>query len=113
MADSLRNEIASRLRIAREAAGLTQGQVARMMKLHRPTISEIEAGRRRVSADELARFAEIYGTSANWLTGEEKVEAQPEEERIKLAARQLSKMKSKDLDRLMNLLRMLRQAGKP
>ena len=38
--------VASRLREARKMAGLTQGQVAAQMDLHRPTISEIEAGNR-------------------------------------------------------------------
>ena len=44
----LREEIGGRLRMARETAGLSQGQVAKRLKMHRPTISEIEAGRRRV-----------------------------------------------------------------
>jgi transcriptional regulator with XRE-family HTH domain len=59
MTEELKKQIASRLRLARESAGLSQGQVAKKMNLHRPTVSEIEAGRRRVSAEELARFAEL------------------------------------------------------
>ena len=47
-----RKAIASRLRLSREMAGLTQGQVAKSLEWHRPTVSEIEAGRRRVSAEE-------------------------------------------------------------
>src|SRR5262245_23567411 len=111
MTEEIRNQIASRLRLARETAGLSQGQVAKMMNVHRPTISEIEAARRRVSADELARFAEIYGVSVSWLTGEQKAESEPVEDRIMLAARLLGKMKDEDLDRLMNVLRMLRKSG--
>jgi len=38
-------------------SGFTQGQVAKRMDMHRPTVSEIEAGNRRVSADELKQFA--------------------------------------------------------
>jgi hypothetical protein len=37
--------------------------------MHRPTISEIEAGNRRVSGEELAKFAETYVTIA-WLLAE-------------------------------------------
>jgi transcriptional regulator with XRE-family HTH domain len=111
MTDRNRKQLATRLRTAREAAGLSQGQIAKMMDLHRPTISEIEAGRRRVSAEELGRFAEIYGVTVSWLVSEQKTESQPEEERIVLAARQLSKMKDSDIDRLLKLLRMLRQRG--
>jgi DNA-binding XRE family transcriptional regulator len=47
--------IARRLKEARKLAGLSQGQVAKMLGLHRPSVSEMEAGNRRVSADELRR----------------------------------------------------------
>ena len=52
--------IAGRLKAARVAAGLSQGEVARRLKLHRPIISVIEAGTRNVSAIELTRFAALY-----------------------------------------------------
>lgn len=103
--------IAERIREAREAAGLSQGQVARKLDMHRPTITEIEAGRRKVSAEELGRFASLYGVSAEWLvngsTSDESGNA-----RLLLAARELSKMSDADLDRLMKMLRMLRKPRK-
>lgn len=102
-----RAAIAARLRTAREAAGLSQGQVARHLEMHRPTISEIEAGRRRVSAEEIATFAELYGIDANWLTRGSEDQSEGTE-KIMLAARQLSKLKDQDLDRLLDLLKMLR-----
>ena len=52
-----RTDIGARLRQARELAGLSQGQVAKLMSLHRPAVSEMEAGRRRVSAEELKQMA--------------------------------------------------------
>ena len=104
-----REVIAARLRSAREAAGLSQGQVAKMLGLHRPSVSELEAGRRRVSAEELMRFAEIYAVSVNWLTGSDWSEKESVEDRILIAARELSKMKHEDLDRLLSTLRMLRK----
>jgi hypothetical protein len=82
-----------------------------LIRLHRPTISEIEAGRRRVSVEELGEFARIYGVSSAWITGEGASESGASDDRILLAARQLSKLKEKDLDRLMNLIRMLREPG--
>jgi transcriptional regulator with XRE-family HTH domain len=102
-----RAQIAGRLRLAREAAGLSQGQVAKHLDLHRPTISEIEAGRRRVSAEEIASFAILYGVDVNWLT-EGSDSPNTGTERIMLAARHLSKLKDQDLDRLLELLQMLR-----
>jgi transcriptional regulator with XRE-family HTH domain len=105
---SPREQIAARLRTAREAAGLSQGQAAKLLKLHRPTISEIEAGRRRVAGEELVQFASLYGVSVEWLTTASD-ESDAAEDRILLAARELSKMKDQDLERLMTLLRMLRK----
>ena len=66
--------VASRLRMAREQAGLSQGQVAKLMKMHRPTISEIEAGRRKVSAEEIAQFSRLYDISVVWLTNAEETD---------------------------------------
>ena len=42
-ADPERSGIALRLRAAREQSGLSQGQIAKLLVLHRPAISEIEA----------------------------------------------------------------------
>ena len=109
MVDSTREQIAARLRAARDAAGLSQGQVAKLLNMHRPTISEIEAGRRRVAGEELTRFASLYGVSVEWLTATSE-KPDPTEDRILLAARELSKMKDQDLERLMSLLRMLRKS---
>jgi transcriptional regulator with XRE-family HTH domain len=112
MAEGTREQIAARLRIAREAAGLSQGQVAKLMGLHRPTISEIEAGRRRVTGEELVQFAGFYRVGVDWLTSAVQ-ESDPSEDRILLAARELAKMKDEDLDHLLSLLRMLRKPGEP
>ncbi len=51
--------LAMRLRWAREQAGLSQGQVAQRLDVHRPTISQIEAGERNVRIDELERLAAL------------------------------------------------------
>ncbi|MBU9223474.1 helix-turn-helix domain-containing protein [Burkholderia multivorans] len=76
--------------------------------MHRPTISEIEAGRRKVVADEIDLFAGLYDVSVEWIVnGSVKDEAA--DARMLMAARELSKMTDQDLDRLMNMLRMLRK----
>ena len=99
--------VSERLRVAREQAGLSQGQVARMLKKHRPTISEIEAGRRRVTAEEVASLAKIYSVSVDWLTssGFEEDDLDP---RVQLAARELAKLKPDDLDKVLKLLARMR-----
>lgn len=109
--DSNGNAIAARLRLAREQAGLSQGQVARMLNLHRPSISEAEAGRRKVSAEELVQLAHIYGVSVSWLAGAGSESASTDQDRVELAARELAKLKPEDLDRLLQLLSTLKSQG--
>jgi len=102
-------EVAGRLKEARKLAGLSQGRVAEMLDMHRPTVSEIEAGNRRVSADELSRFADVYDVSVSWLVGDSPEQLETGDPRLQLAARELSKLKPDDLDRLMRILAAMRQ----
>lgn len=106
--ESKRLMIAERLREARKMAGLSQGQVAKLLEMHRPTISEIEAGNRRVSVDELGRFAEMYDVTIAWLIGDTPGQLEVSDPRLQLAARELTKLKSDDLDRLLRLLAAMR-----
>ncbi len=105
-----RKAIASRLRLSREMAGLTQGQVAKSLDWHRPTVSEIEAGRRRVSAEELATLADMYGVNVPWIVGEKDEDSSIAADRVKLAARELSKLREEDLDRVLQLVQALRDS---
>ncbi|MBP6059803.1 MAG: ImmA/IrrE family metallo-endopeptidase [Candidatus Saccharicenans sp.] len=54
-------ELARRLKEAREKARFTQEQVASALGLVRPVIAQIEAGKRKVSSLELAALARLYG----------------------------------------------------
>lgn len=108
-----RSLIAERLKEARKLAGLSQGHVAKMLGLHRPSVSEIEAGNRRVSADELARLAGIYDVNVAWLLGETPDTLEAQDPRLELAARELTKLKPDDLDRLLKLLAAMRSDPTP
>lgn len=107
--DSKSQAIARRIRLAREIAGLSQAQVASALGLHRPSISEIEAGRRRVGADELVALAEILEVSLGWLAGETSLTVNLDDDRIELAARELSKLDPRDLDRVLHILAAIRK----
>ena len=100
--------IPARLRAAREAAGLSQGQVAKIMNMHRPTISEMEAGNRRITADELARLADLYDAKVAWLLGEAPDRIESDDPKLQLAARELGKLKPDDLNRLLKLIAALK-----
>ena len=103
-----RAEIVERLKEARKLAGLSQGHVAKMLGLHRPSVTEMEAGNRRVSADELARLAQIYDVNVAWLLGEAPETLDAQDPRLELAARELAKLQPDDLERLLKLLAAIR-----
>ncbi len=103
-----RAQIAERLKEARKLAGLSQGHVAKMLGLHRPSVTEMEASNRRVTADELARLAEIYDVSVVWLLGEAPETLDAQDPRLELAARELAKLKPDDLEHLLRLLAAMR-----
>jgi transcriptional regulator with XRE-family HTH domain len=107
-ADEKKKLIAGRLREARTLAGLTQGQAAKKMDMHRPTISEIEAGNRNVTMPEISQFAEVYDVDPVWLSGVGADKLDPQDERLQLAFRELKRIKPEDLDQLMRVLAALR-----
>lgn len=57
------DNLAKRLREARERAGLTQEEVARRLNIPRSAVALLEAGKRKVSGLELANLAYLYGRS--------------------------------------------------
>lgn len=107
--DQKRQIIASRIKEARRLAGLSQGQVAKMLGLQRPSVSEMEAGNRAVVAEELSKLAEVFDVSVAWLLGEGSAQLDAQDDRLQLAARELQKLKPKDLNRLLTILASMRE----
>ncbi len=58
---------AKKLKEARMKAEITQDEAAALMNVTRRAISEMEAGKRSVSADELAQFSRIYNVDVREL----------------------------------------------
>jgi transcriptional regulator with XRE-family HTH domain len=100
--------IGERLRWAREQSGLTQGQVARMLNYHRPTISQIEAGQRVVRPDEIPRFASLYGVQETWIIHGDGSLAANRDARVEIAARELAKLRQEDLDTILKVIKVMR-----
>jgi Zn-dependent peptidase ImmA (M78 family) len=67
-------EIGERLRLAREAARVTQAAAAAALSVARTTIVAIEQGQRRPRVDELQQLAALYGVSLNGLLRREAVQ---------------------------------------
>ena len=57
------------IRKMREQHGITQQKLADLLCLSRPTISQIEIGERKISADELIKLADIFNVSVENLLG--------------------------------------------
>lgn len=66
-------ELGHRLRIAREAARVTQAEAAEAINVARTTLVAMEQGQRRVRIDELQKLALLYMVSVNALLRQEAV----------------------------------------
>jgi len=67
----LRKGLVARLITARKKAGLSQTVVAERLDISRPSLSEIESGRRKVAAEELIILSKLYNVSLDWLASNE------------------------------------------
>ncbi len=56
-------QLAERIRQARETVGFTQDEVAQALEISRPAVAQIEAGNRKVSSLELMKLARLFGRS--------------------------------------------------
>jgi len=59
--DEIEKTITRKVAQTRSRLRYTQEDVAQVLGLHRPAVSEIEAGRRRLTAVELVLLAEFFG----------------------------------------------------
>jgi transcriptional regulator with XRE-family HTH domain len=105
--NSKRIKIANRLKKARELSGLSQAQVAKKLNVARPAISEIEAGRRKVSAEELSQFSKLYKVDSSWILSENDDDMDVSQGKLKFAARELSRMSEEDKNKLFDILNIL------
>ena len=105
MTDDGRKRLAARLREAREAAGLSQEDVAQKLSLPRPAISQIENGHRRVEALELARLARLYKQSLSFFAEEEPVDVK----RLDALYRTAASLSEKDRAEVLRFAEFLRQ----
>lgn len=105
MTDDGRKRLAERLREAREAAGLSQEDVAQKLSMPRPAISQIENGHRRVEALELARLAKLYGRPLGFFADEEPVGAR----RLDALNRAAAALSEKDRAEVLRFAEFLRQ----
>jgi transcriptional regulator with XRE-family HTH domain len=100
-----RATLAARLKEAREYVGLSQEDVAQILKIPRSAISLIEKGERKVDALELKQLAQIYQRNIDHFTGAAPEAELPEE--IAHLARTASTLTTKDLNELKSFAQFL------
>lgn len=105
--NSEREQIATRIKDARIMAGLSQAQAAEKLNLQRPAISEIESGKRKVSAEEIIQLAELYRVDTSWLLLKEDENGSKMPEQVLFAARELGKLKLEDMNKVLDIIKML------
>ena len=59
--------MAERLKVVRQARGLTQQQMADLLEISRPTVAQLEGGRHQPSTEVLETIVSELGISRNWL----------------------------------------------
>ena len=89
-----------RLKQARKTLKLSQEFVAKQMELPRTTIVAIEAGNRKVTAEEIAKFSELYGVSIDELM----YGTVSQDTEIKAFARTFSVLSDIDKKEIINLM---------
>jgi transcriptional regulator with XRE-family HTH domain len=102
-----RRRLGEKLRDARKYVGLSQEEVAGILKLPRTALTDIENGQRKVEALELKRLAELYRQPVSYFTGEDDA-ASPLPADVAHLARQAAALSAKDREELGRFAEFLR-----
>ena len=98
-----------RIKKARTDLHLSQDYVARFLGISRTAVVEIESNRRKVSADELGKFSELFQIPADELLNGRKVEMP-----VQMFARRFGSLDEADQQEILNLIefkRMMKERG--
>lgn len=93
------NTLSDRIKACRNKLHLSQEYVANYMAMNRATITQIELGKRKVTAEELAKFSVLFGMSADALLHGENIEMP-----ATIFARSFSELDEKDQSEIMSLM---------
>lgn len=70
--DLTNRSIAERIKLLRKELGLTQEEVAEQLGVSRATVSQMESGERKITAEELYKLANIFNVTADEILDNEK-----------------------------------------
>lgn len=92
-----------RIKEARTELHLSQDYVAKFLGVNRTAIVEIESGKRKVSADELGKFSELFQIPADELLNGRSTEMQ-----VQMFARRFGALDEADQQEILNLIEFKR-----
>ena len=92
-----------RIKEARTELHLSQDYVAKFLGVNRTAIVEIESGKRKVSADELGKFSELFKIPADEL-----LNGRSTEMRVQMFARRCGALDEADQQEILNLIEFKR-----
>ena len=93
-----------RIKEYRIQLNLTQEYVAKYLGINRATVTQMENGKRKVSADELSKLCVLFGVSADSLLYGEEIS-----EPANVFARSFERLNERDQAEIMNLIRFKEQ----
>ena len=93
------NTLADRIKACRNKLHLSQEYVANYMSMNRATITQIELGKRKITAEELAKLGTLFGMSTDALIHGENTEMP-----VTIFARSFNELDKKDQDEIMSLM---------
>ncbi|HZX11560.1 MAG TPA: helix-turn-helix domain-containing protein, partial [Acidobacteriota bacterium] len=67
MMDTFYKKMGKRIKVLREKAGYSQEKLADLLGISRVSLSQIETGSRRISAEEVARLSKIFNVTSDIL----------------------------------------------
>lgn len=92
-----------RIKEARTELHLSQDHVAKFLGVNRTAIVEIESGKRKVSADELGKFSELFQIPADELLNGRSTEMP-----VQMFARRFGALDEADQQEILNLIEFKR-----
>lgn len=108
-AEDNKSKLIARLREAREYVGVSQDRVAAYLGVPRSAISEIESGKRNISAIELQKLAKLYQRPVSWFT-DDIVEGVPAD--VEFLARMASELSDNDRSELQKFAEFLKSKSR-
>lgn len=92
-----------RIKKARTELHLSQGYVAKFLGVNRTAVVEIESGKRKVSAEELGKFSELFQIPVDELLNGRSAEMP-----VQMFARRFSALDEADQQEILNLIEFKR-----